>query len=134
MSTLMSKSLPVLSMTITLLISGCASDGNSRVSIGMGMGSFGSSGGVSGSVSTDVPVGGKSDARPLPIEQLPLDDAVITTVFPDKTLPFTASSDDVEALAQYVDADTQPGLDDKARTKLDKCVAEEAQCRIRKQE
>ena len=117
---------------LPLFLTACASNsGDSNLSIGIGMGSFGSSGGMSVSGSTDVPVGKRNQDAPLPIQQMPLSDAVIATVFPDKTLPFTASEEDIEALSKYVDSGAQPALDQDNKDKLDKCVAQEADCRIR---
>ena len=116
-----------------LLLAACASDGNTRLSIGVG--SFGSSGGVSGSVSTDVSSSGsKQDEPPLPIVQVWLADGVIATVFPDKQIPFTADKDEAKALAEYIDAGSQPGISAEAQKQVTSCVSEEALCRIRLQE
>lgn len=112
-----------------MLLTGCA---GSQISIGGG--SFGGSGGIGGSVTTEVPAMGDGDSPPLPVIQVPLNDAVIAAVFPDKDLPFTADDNDVEALAKYVDSGAQPAVSDETKSKLDKCVAEEASCRIRSQE
>jgi hypothetical protein len=116
-------------VTPIILLAGC-----SGAQISIGGGSFGGSGGIGGSVTTEVPVLGGDDSAALPIVQVPLNDAVIAAVFPDKTLPFTADADDAEALAQYVDNGTKPALSDDTKNKLDQCVAAEARCRIRLQE
>ncbi|MGI9290052.1 MAG: hypothetical protein ACR2QG_02105 [Gammaproteobacteria bacterium] len=118
-----------------LAIISCASNGDSNLRIGMGMGSFGSSGGVSVGGSTSVPVGGNGGSNAsaeLPFVQMTLDDAILTRVYPDKVVPFTASEDDVAALAKYVDSGAEPQLDEALRNNLEKCVASEAQCRIKR--
>jgi len=115
-------------MGLLLLLNGCA---GTQISIGGG--SFGGSGGIGGSVTTEVPDMGGGDSPPLPIIQVPLSDAVIAAVFPDKDLPFTADDDDIEALAKHVDSGAKPAVSDETKSKLDKCVAEEASCRIRSQ-
>lgn len=114
---------------LLVLLTGCA---GAQISIGGG--SFGGSGGIGGSVTTEVPAMGGDDSPPLPIIQVPLSDTVIAAVFPDKNLPFTAEGDDVEALAKHVDSGAKPVVSDETKGKLDKCVAEEARCRIRSQE
>jgi hypothetical protein len=120
----------LLAILLPILLTACAS-GDSNVRIGIGMGSFGSNGGMSVSGSTEVPVGGGNQDPPLPIQQMPLSDAVIASAFPERDLPFTASEDDIETLSKYVDSDAQPALDQDSKNKLDKCVAREADCRIR---
>jgi hypothetical protein len=120
-------------LSASLLLMSCASDGNTRLSIGVG--SFGSSGGVSGSVSTDVSsLGGKDDAAPLPIVQVWLADGVIATVFPAKQIPFTADKAEAEALSQYIEAGSEPGVSAEAQKQVASCTSEEALCRIRLQE
>ena len=122
----------IKTILLPLLLTACASNGgDSNVRIGIGMGSFGSNGGMSVSGSTDVPLGGSKQKPPLPIQQMPLSDAVIASVFPDRALPFTASADDIETLSKYVDSGTEPALDQDSKDKLDKCVARAADCRIR---
>ena len=121
----------VLFPLIPLILTACAGSGDSNLRIGVGVGSFGDSGGVSVAGSTDVPVGGGNNDAPLPIQQMPLDEKIIASVYPDKTLPFTADEDDIEALAKYVDSGAQPTLAQENNDKLDKCVAREADCRIR---
>jgi hypothetical protein len=74
-----------------LLLTGCASNGESNVRIGIGLGSFGSSGGVAVSGSTDVPVGGHKN--PLPFAQIWLPPEVAESVYPDKEMPFTATTE-----------------------------------------
>jgi hypothetical protein len=122
----------IKTILLPLLLTACASNGgDSNVRIGIGMGSFGSNGGMSVSGSTDVPVVSGKQKPPLPIQQMPLSDAVITSLFPDRDLPFTASADDIETLSKYVDSGTEPALEQDNKDKLDKCVASEADCRIR---
>jgi hypothetical protein len=129
----MQKMLTLIFLSAGLILAGCASDGNTRLSIGVG--SFGSSGGVSGSVSTDVSdISGKKDEAPLPIVQVWLDDGVIAEVFPDKQIPFTADKDEAEALSEYIDADSKPGISSEAQKQIASCTSEEALCRIRLKE
>jgi hypothetical protein len=122
----------IKTILLPLLLTACASNGgDSNLRIGIGMGSFGSNGGMSVSGSTEVPVVSGKQEPPLPIQQMPLSDAVIASLFPDRDLPFTASADDIETLSKYVDSGTEPALDQESNNKLDKCVAREADCRIR---
>jgi hypothetical protein len=123
----------LIALSAGLLLAGCASDGNTRLSIGLG--SFGSSGGVSGSVSTDVSgMGGQDDEPPLPIVQVWLADGVIAAVFPDKQIPFTADKDEAKALSEYIDAGSKPGVSAEAQEQVASCVSEAALCRVRLQE
>ena len=116
-----------------LLLGACASDGNTRLSIGVG--SFGSSGGVGGSVSTDVSsLGGTDDEPPLPIVQVWLEDGVIAEVFPDKQIPFTADKDEAKALSEYIEAGSKPAISAETQEQIASCTSEEALCRIRLQE
>jgi hypothetical protein len=129
----MQKMLTLIFLSAGLILAGCASDGNTRLSIGVG--SFGSSGGVSGSVSTDVSdIGSKKDEAPLPIVQVWLDDGVIAEVFPDKQIPFTADKEEAQALSEYIDAGSKPGISAEAQKQIASCTSEEALCRIRLQE
>jgi hypothetical protein len=114
-----------------LLLTACAGNGNSSLSIGLG--SFGGSGGVSGSVTTDLPVGGASDEAPLPFAQVYLRDPVIDDMFPDVSIPFTASDEQVEALQKYA-ADAQPAFSDETLDRLTQCRDKKATCRIQRQE
>jgi len=129
----MQKISVVTTLSAILLLAACAGDGGTRLSIGVG--SFGSSGGVSGSVSTDVSsLGGQKDDPPLPIVQVWLNDGVIATVFPDKQIPFTADKDEAAALSEYIDAGSKPGVSAEAQKHIASCTSEEALCRIRLEE
>jgi hypothetical protein len=115
-----------ITILLAMLVCGCASDGNTSVSFGIG--SFGSSGGVGVSGSTEVPVGGHKN--PPPFEQLFLNQEVIDAVFPDKELPFTADEADIKTLNSYVKSDASPNVTDADREKISSCESGKASCRV----
>lgn len=124
------KLISIVVASCAIFATGCASDGSTTLSIGVG--SFGGSGGVGGSVSTDLPTGGSDDGVPLPYEQIYLGDPVIEALFPDKPIPFTAETADVETLTEY-SANAEPALGDATNDKLARCLDEKAKCRIQRQ-
>ena len=93
------------------------------------MGSFGGSGGVSGSVTTEVPVNGGDDETPLPYAQLYLSDLVVRELFPDEVVPFTADDGELAELEAY--AKGKPAaLTDENLTRIQQCLAGKARCRV----
>jgi hypothetical protein len=115
---------------LSLLLTGCASDGNANVSFGIG--SFGSSGGVGVSGSTDVPVGGHKN--PPPFEQLWLSPAVVEAVFPDKQLPFTAEEADINSLNDYAKSNVNPNVSAADKEIISACRSGKARCRVQLQD
>ena len=111
----------------TLLLAGCASD--SGVRVGVGIGSFGGSGGVSVGGSTTVG-GGGSHKNPAPFEQLWLEPEIVAAVFAAEQLPFTATEEQVKALNDYAKSDAVPNLGEAEIAIVGRCKSGKSRCRI----
>ena len=119
-------------LLIALTMTGCASDGESNVRVGIGIGSFGNSGGVAVSGSTDVPV--NSTKNPLPFTQIWISNEIAGEIYPDKELPFTATTEEVERLSEFASSGATPNVDEETKGKLADCLADKARCRINVQQ
>jgi hypothetical protein len=122
---------PAASLSALLLLAACAGNGNSSLSIGIG--SFGGSGGIGGSVTTDLPTGGTSNETPLPFAQIYLSDPVVDELFPDEVIPFTAKDAQVEAIQSYA-ANAEPAFSAETLGRLKQCQDKQATCRVQRQE
>ena len=118
-------------MSVLLLLAACAGNGNSSLSIGLG--SFGGSGGIGGSVTTDLPSGGIGSEAPLPFAQIYLSEPVIEELFPNESIPFTANDEQVEAVQNYAE-NAELAFGSETLGRLKQCQEKKANCRIQLQE
>ena len=108
----------IVALTATTL-AGCE-----NVRVGGSFGSFGSSGGVGVSASTDVPTGGSKN--PPPFEQVFIEQTTVDELFPAREIPFTAETDEIKALQKYLGDDTNT----TRKEQLSSCKSGKARCRI----
>ena len=119
----MQRSLSLIFIPLLIALAGCE-----NVRVGGSFGSFGSSGGVGVSASTDLPT--DSTKNPPPIEQLFFEQSVITALFPAKELPFNADPDEVKALTKYAGTEAGASITTEDKEKLSACRSKKALCRI----